>query len=94
MAAFALQAKQPSMDLRFSVAADAISGGAAKDLLAMAIFAGNLSVLPIQCKKLIVIEIRQASGAIVTGDAIEAELLLVFSHKNWFSLLMAGSALL
>jgi len=94
MAAFTLQSKQPCVDIRFCVATDAISSRIDKLLILMAIFTSNVGVLSIQNKKLVVLEIRQPSGSIVARYALGTKLLLMFSHKNGFIIMMASNTLL
>ena len=53
-------------------------------------FAREIGMFSIQKEELVVVEVGQSAGAIVTGQAFGTELLPVLAHKNWIGLLVAG----
>ena len=92
VAAFALQAKQPEVDLRLRMAGGTIGGGALVNPVDVAGRTFCRGVRAIEHEKLIVIEIGHAPGAIVAAQTIGAKLNGMLCHENGFGMGVASTA--
>lgn len=81
MAVLAFQSEVASVNLRFSVAIQALTGGILKAPIRVTILTGELSMFPLQRETLFVVKTSHAVNPIVAIQAGRAKFVLVFMDE-------------